>query len=329
MLDIFRKTPGASPRGPDGAGDGEQRSHIFPKFMKRLGRSTRPSVLDLGRLSGANIEIFARLGARVQVEDLMAALPVGGSEPIASPRPAIDGPGDGDLSAPIATARAEESSAPAALEAAGGVAVSDPGAAPTGAAVAPLHPGAIVGRPLPPGARPSRRIVLPPRHQARPAAGADPGSPTRQATAPPPSPLPDRFEHADASFDAILGWDLFNYYDLATARRVAAEISRILKPGGLVFAWFHSRSASAPDGPRRFRVLDETRFQVDPFDGRALPRHLYQNRDIEKMFTDLRIAELYFLKNGVREMMLEKRPPGAPAPAGTPPARPRPRFRLE
>ncbi|HKQ97184.1 MAG TPA: hypothetical protein VJV75_04850, partial [Candidatus Polarisedimenticolia bacterium] len=92
---------------------------------------------------------------------------------------------------------------------------------------------------------------------------------------------------------------------------------------------FHSKSATGPDGPRRFRVLDETRFQVDPFSGRALPRHLYQNRDIEKMFTDLRIAELYFLKNGVREMMLEKRAPGAPPPAGTPPAKPRARFRLE
>ena len=246
----------------------------------------------------------------------MAALSEESSAPIASPPAASDAPGDGEALASIDTVRVEESSAAAPPEAAG-------------ATAAPRDPGATAGRPLPPGVRPSRRIVLPPRHQARPAAGADPNSPTRRVTTPAPSPLPSRFEHADASFDAILGWDLFNYYDPATERRVAAEVSRILKPGGLVFAWFHSRSAGAPDGPRRFRVLDETRFQVDPFDGRALPRHLYQNRDIEKMFTDLRIAELYFLKNGVREMMLEKRPPGSPAPAGTPPARPRPRFRLE
>ena len=75
-------------------------------------------------------------------------------------------------------------------------------------------------------------------------------------------------------------------------------------------------------------MLDETRFQVDPFDGRALPRHLYQNRDIEKMFTGMRIAELYFLKSGVREMLLEKRS-GAAAPASTPVAKPRSRFRID
>ena len=313
MLDIFRKTPGSPPRGPDGGGDGEQRSHIFPKFMKRLGRTTRPSVLDLGRLSGANIEIFARLGARVQVEDLMAGIGEGSGARLAAPPAATDA---SDATAPPGVAPQPESAAPEPH------AASVP--APDAAAVATAIPSARLAS----GVRPSRHIVLPPRHKARSFGGGEAGAATRLA-APPPSPLPARFEHADASFDAILGWDLFNFYDPASARQAAAEISRILKPGGLVFAWFHSKSATGPDGPRRFRVLDATRFQVDPFDGRALPRHLFQNRDIEKMFTDLRIAELYFLKNGVREMMLEKRAPGAPPPAGTPPARPRPRFRLE
>jgi SAM-dependent methyltransferase len=296
--------------------------------MKRLGRSTRPSVLDLGRLSGPNIEIFARLGARVQVEDLMAALDEGAAAalrpaPVAGDLPAAGSPATVAAPASDAPSRAAEGGLP------GGARSAVPGEPPPGPVSVQRGPGSPATGTLPPGVRPSRRIVLPPRHQARPLPTGDAGVAARPASGPAPSPLPSRFDHDDATFDAVLGWDLFNYYDPATARRVAAEISRILKPGGLVFAWFHSKSVAGPDGPRRFRVIDETRFQVDPFDGRALPRHLFQNRDIEKMFTDVRIAELYFLKNGVREMMLEKSAPGAPRPAGIPPARPRPRFRLE
>src|SRR5207249_2883631 len=48
-------------------------------------------------------------------------------------------------------------------------------------------------------------------------------------------PLPDE------SFDAIVAWDIFNYYDQEAARRVAAEVRRILRPGGLVLAYFHAR----------------------------------------------------------------------------------------
>src|SRR4029453_1666562 len=46
-------------------------SHILVKFLKRLKHMERPRLLDLGRVSGSNIEFFARAGCKVQVEDLL------------------------------------------------------------------------------------------------------------------------------------------------------------------------------------------------------------------------------------------------------------------
>ncbi|HXH27718.1 MAG TPA: class I SAM-dependent methyltransferase, partial [Candidatus Polarisedimenticolia bacterium] len=140
---------------------------------------------------------------------------------------------------------------------------------------------------------------------------------------------PTRLAYDDETFDAIVAWDVFNYYNPASARAVAAEARRVLKPGGLIFCYFHARQAHAPDPLRRYQILDETRVNSDALPGRRMQRHLYQNRDIEKMFTGLRIAELYFLKNSVREILMEKKLP-EPAPKPRPePATPKPRFTLE
>jgi SAM-dependent methyltransferase len=144
-----------------------------------------------------------------------------------------------------------------------------------------------------------------------------------------PTPLSAGFSYADGAFDAILAWDLVNYYDAQAARRLAGEMSRILKPGGFVYGWLHSRPAQGPDGPRRYRIIDATRIVEAEFTGRPLHRHLYQNRDIQKMFVDLRIVEMYFQKSGIREMLLEKRAPGSEPPPAIPAARPRSRFRID
>jgi hypothetical protein len=287
MLDLLRRPFAKIPGGPDEPGDSASHSHVFPRFLKRLAGRSRPALLDLGRLSGANIEIFARLGCRVQVEDLMTAMEEATPEPsAATPLP------------PVAETKAPSRNG---------------------------HPPGT--HDLPPSAarvKPARHIVLPPRAVGRPqpAAEAKPALPQR-------TPLATSYAHADDAFDAIVGWDLFNFYDPESARRFFAETVRVLKTGGLVFATFHARRPDAPEGPLRHRIVDESHIVTEPCASRLLSRYLYQNRDIERLFMGLKIVELYFLKHGVREMLLEKRPGGASVtvPAATP--RPGGRFRIE
>ena len=308
MLDLFRRQRGTAPDDPGGPDDLLLKSHIFPKFLKRLSARERPALLDLGRLSGGNIEIFARLGCRVQVEDLLAAVDERGSSPEPSPGAPIP-------ATPEVHGVAEASPEPAAPALAS---ASAPGAAQ--ATTADAAPRDAAQRP--PGARPTRRIVLPPRMVGRTVATRNAAS----QAAPYRSPLPSALAYGDESLDALVAWDLLNYYDSESCRKMAAEVARVLKPGGLVFAYFHSRTQTDPERPHRFRIVDEAHLAVESAPGRPMRRHVLQNRDIEKLFTGMRIGELYFLKNGLREMMLEKRPASG---ATTPVARPRPRFRID
>ncbi|MBI1951458.1 MAG: methyltransferase domain-containing protein [Acidobacteria bacterium] len=328
MLHLFRKSSsrdGSAMDGPSGPG---VVSHILPRFLKRLRQIERPRLLDLGRLCGTNIEFFAQRGCKVQVEDLLLAAEsaapegggsVSGSDPAAAPD---DSPARGGI------VHATD----------GGPAAHGPAA--TGGMASPgtpmAHGPGLASPPARPGARPTRRIVLPPRTfpsrlSARPPARE---AARRLAEAPPTKPrnaaLPTRFDFPDETFDAIVAWDIFNFYDAAAMRLLAAEARRVLRPGGLLLGYFHARRPEGPDAPRRYRVLDEGRVACDGQAGPPLSRYVYQNRDIEKMFAGLTIVDLYFLKNATRELLMEKKAArAAGSRALIRAATPRPRFTIE
>ncbi len=292
-------------------------SHILVKFLKRLRQMQKPYVLDLGRLSGSNIEFFARRGCKVQVEDLLLAL-----ETDAEPESPGDPRGTGPGAEPSA---ADDRPAGGGILVASDAAVAAPSSAPTTPAAA-THPP--ISRP---GARPTRRIVLPPRTFAstKPQARR-PELEARPRLATPNERLPTKFGYPDETFEAIVAWDIFNYYHPGAMTLLAAEARRILKPGGLLLGYFHARRPEGPETPRRYRVLDEGRVACDLQPGASLQRHVYQNRDIEKMFLGLSIVELYFLKNATRELLMEKKTARAPAGrALVRPAAPKPRFTIE
>jgi SAM-dependent methyltransferase len=327
MMNLFRRGEGRGgtesrvPPGPHLV------SHILIKFLKRLRAMDRPNLLDLGRLSGPNIEFFARAGCRVRVEDVLSALDVEAREPDEAAPPPRD---------PAAVLRASEAPGRPPSPVGPGSAVRE-AAAGRESAHAPAPAGIPLHRP---GTRPSRRIVLPPRTFPRPGIpgarqGAAAGAalplsrPGASSGRPAPVDLPTSLPFPDESFDAVVAWDVFSYYDPDRARTLAAETRRILRPGGLVLSYFHARRSESPQCPERYRIVDDGRVSCEPHGGRPLPRQVYQNRDIEKMFTGLKILELYFLKNAVREILMEKKPPAPANAARIRPATPPPRFTIE
>src|SRR5713226_9203184 len=71
--------------------------------------------------------------------------------------------------------------------------------------------------------------------------------------------LEENLQYPTASFDALLLWDVLDYLEPSLAKLMIAQLTDLLRPGGVVFAMFHSKK---PAGFQRYRVADTTTLQV-------------------------------------------------------------------
>lgn len=70
---VRASSPETPPSGPR-EGVGRYRSHILRSFLQRMRRFPRVQLLDLGSLSGGNLEFFGRRDFKVFAEDLIGTL---------------------------------------------------------------------------------------------------------------------------------------------------------------------------------------------------------------------------------------------------------------
>jgi len=126
-----------------------------------------------------------------------------------------------------------------------------------------------------------------------------------------PAFLAKRFPQDDATVDGILCWDIFDYVDKKSAEALARQLVRILRPEGAVLAQFStSEPATNSASFTKYVVIDRQTLQYRPYAAARGKQKPLVNRDIERMFEPLRVAEQFLLKNNLREVLLRK--PAAP-----------------
>jgi hypothetical protein len=113
--------------------------------------------------------------------------------------------------------------------------------------------------------------------------------------------LPDKPE----SVDGILCWDLFDYLDTNTSKALAADLARLLKPGGVLHGFF-AVTATETDCFTRFVVEADDRLRHRTYPARRRRRNVLSPRDSDRMFTGLRLTEHVLLKTGSRETLFRK-----------------------
>ncbi|MPZ18073.1 MAG: methyltransferase domain-containing protein [Luteitalea sp.] len=136
-----------------------------------------------------------------------------------------------------------------------------------------------------------------------------------------PSFLSTRFDRPTESIDGILCWDLFDHLDKAAADALADELSRLLKPGGALLAFF-ATTCEATTGYSRFVVVDDNTLHHksaastagrvrQASDLRAVPRgrHVLPSREIDRLFEGLRISQSFLLRARMRETLFRKPSP--------------------
>ncbi len=123
-----------------------------------------------------------------------------------------------------------------------------------------------------------------------------------------PALFAKRFPQADDSVDGILCWDLFDYIEKPAAQALASQLARILRPDGVLLAMFSTAEMKpgAPPMYTRHIVVDRATLEPRPYAAARGTQRPLLNRDIQRLFEPLRIAEQFLLKTNMREVLFRK-----------------------
>ncbi|HYL84694.1 MAG TPA: class I SAM-dependent methyltransferase [Candidatus Angelobacter sp.] len=115
--------------------------------------------------------------------------------------------------------------------------------------------------------------------------------------------LQENLQYPRVSFDAVLLWDLLDYMEPVLVKRTVANLTELLRPGGVVFALFHSKK---PEGFQRYRVMDSNTLQVVSSPVICPAQRVYQNREIQDLFGRYRTVKSFVGRDQLRETLFIK-----------------------
>jgi hypothetical protein len=120
-----------------------------------------------------------------------------------------------------------------------------------------------------------------------------------------PEFLGQRFPQADGEIDGILCWDLFDYLDRASAKQVADQLTRVLRPDGALLGFFGT--AQARDTRyTKYIVVDDVNLKYRMYPAARGRQAILVNRDIIRLFAGLRVSDSFLLQNNLREVLFRK-----------------------
>jgi SAM-dependent methyltransferase len=112
----------------------------------------------------------------------------------------------------------------------------------------------------------------------------------------------ENLDHPEHRFDAILGWDIPDYLHESLVKPMVERISRIMKPGGALLAFFHTKDAG-PDFPYcRYHIVQEDILELEPSPNFRLQR-IFNNRHIENLFKEFSSLKFFLARDNIREVV--------------------------
>jgi hypothetical protein len=120
-----------------------------------------------------------------------------------------------------------------------------------------------------------------------------------------PEFLKGRLKQASGSVDGVLCWDVLDYLDKAAAQVLAAELTRVLGADGALLGFFGT-SQSPVVRYTKYIVVDEVTLKYRAYPAVRGRQVVLANRDIIRLFPELRVSDSFLLQNNVREIVFKK-----------------------
>src|SRR5258708_6435195 len=115
--------------------------------------------------------------------------------------------------------------------------------------------------------------------------------------------LTENLDHPENRFDAILCWDIPDYLHEALVKPMVERISTILRPGGVLLAFFHTKDAG-PDFPYcRYHIAQGDVLELEPVSNFPLQR-IFNNRNIENLFKECSSLKFFLARDNIREVLV-------------------------
>jgi SAM-dependent methyltransferase len=101
--------------------------------------------------------------------------------------------------------------------------------------------------------------------------------------------MTEPFPYADGFFDAAISVQVVHHADIATIRRIVAELTRVLKVGGFLFVTVPSQMNQG----QRFEEIEPNTFI--PLDGpeQGLPHHYFTPEELREVFDRFDVVDIH------------------------------------
>lgn len=113
----------------------------------------------------------------------------------------------------------------------------------------------------------------------------------------------ENLAYPERRFDAILCWDTPDFLHEALVKPMVERIYKILKPGGILLAFFHTKDAG-PDSPYcRYHIVNGEVLDLEPRPDFRLQR-VFNNRHIENLFKGFSSLKFFLARDNIREVVV-------------------------
>ena len=126
--------------------------------------------------------------------------------------------------------------------------------------------------------------------------------------------MAENLSYENGLFDIVLCWNLPDYMAESLVKPTIDRLWSVMKPGGLLLAFFHTRDAGPDAACYRFHITATDMLEMQevrmPSTGRgresealALQR-VFNNRHIENLFRDFASIKFFLARDAIREVLV-------------------------
>ncbi len=127
--------------------------------------------------------------------------------------------------------------------------------------------------------------------------------------------LEENLVYPNAHFDIVLCWNLPDYMEESLVKPTIDRLWSVMKPGGYLLAFFHTRDAGPDSTCYRYHVtgtdmleMQEVKFAAPgrPASDKQSPRlqRVFNNRHIETLFRDFASIKFFLARDAIREVLV-------------------------